>query len=114
MFGGLLPCCLGMLGKIVPFLTWMRAYGPQVGRRPTPSATTLGLPWCERAGLALQLASLLPLLVGTWAGGPIWLGVGTIMFAGGVACFLINQGWILRHLWLARAQPSQARLEAAL
>lgn len=105
IFGGLVPCFLGMLGKIVPFLTWMRAYGPHVGRHPTPSASGLGLPACERMGLGLQLASLLPLLVGTWNLSIIWLGAGMTIFAAGIVCFLVNQGWILRHLWLAPASP---------
>lgn len=103
VFGGLLPCFLGMLGKIVPFLTWMRAYGPQVGRRPTPSASNLGLPRWERAGLGLQFASLVPMLAGTCSLNPSWLSAGTGLFAAGVACFLVNQGRILRHLWLVQA-----------
>lgn len=105
IFGGLMPCFLGMLGKIVPFLTWMRAYGPQVGRRPTPSASNLGLPGWERAGLGLQFASLIPLLAGTWSLNTSWLSAGTGLFAVGVACFLVNQGSILRHLWLVHANP---------
>ena len=47
VFGGLLPCLAGMMCKIVPFLTWMRAYGPRVGRGPTPAASTLArVSWC--------------------------------------------------------------------
>lgn len=108
VFGGLLPCFLGMLGKVVPFLTWMRAYGPQVGRRPTPSASALGLPACERMGLTLEFASLVPLLVGTSTLSTAWLRAGTMIFAAGILCFLVNQGWILRHLWLALAPPLPA------
>ncbi|HEX2862339.1 MAG TPA: hypothetical protein VHN79_11895 [Lacunisphaera sp.] len=105
LVGGLLPCFLGMLGKIVPFLTWMRAYGPHVGRRPTPAASTLGLPRWEAVGLGLPCASLPPLCVGTWTASGPWLSLGTSLLAAGVACFLTHQLWVLRHLWLARALP---------
>jgi hypothetical protein len=38
------PVFAGMLCRIVPFLTWMRAYGPKVGRAPAPAASVFVKP----------------------------------------------------------------------
>ncbi|WP_442887771.1 hypothetical protein [Congregicoccus parvus] len=54
---GLSATVLGMLGKIVPFLVWMRAYGPRVGRIPVPAATSLGEPRLQTLWLAAHLAA---------------------------------------------------------
>lgn len=104
--GGLLPCIAGMMCKIVPFLTWMRAYGPHVGRMPTPPAGALALPALERWGLALQLAAVVPLLIGTWTLSAGWLRGGVWLLALGVAFFLGDMLGVLRHLWtIAAPQP---------
>jgi hypothetical protein len=100
--GGLLPCIAGMMCKIVPFLTWMRAYGPRVGRGPTPSAGALTHPRIERWGLGLQLAAVAPLLVGTWRLSEPWLVVGGWTLAAGVALFVTDMLGVMRHL---RAVP---------
>ncbi len=97
--GGLLPCIAGMMCKIVPFLVWMRAYGPRVGRGPTPPASGLTRPRLERWGLALQGAAVVPLLVGTWLLSEPWLRAGTWLLAVGVALFVADMLGVLRHLW---------------
>ncbi|MCC6414373.1 MAG: hypothetical protein IT582_00470 [Opitutaceae bacterium] len=103
IFGGLLPCFAGMMCKIVPFLTWMRAYGPRVGRGPTPSASTLANARLERWGLALLGLATIPLLVGVWTLQPLWLRAGVWLLAVGVALFVADMLIVLRHLWLAAA-----------
>jgi hypothetical protein len=110
--GGLLPCIAGMLCKIVPFLTWMRAYGPRVGRGPTPAAGALTHPRLEAWGLGLQHAAVLPLLVGAWTLQDIWLRVGTTMLAAGVALFTADMVGVLKHLWLAGAVTPAPKQEA--
>lgn len=100
LLGGLLPCIAGMMCKIVPFLTWMRAYGPRVGRGPTPSANTLNHPRLERWGLALQHLAVAPLLVGAWTLDERWLRMGTWVLAAGVLLFVTDMLGVLRHLWL--------------
>jgi hypothetical protein len=101
--GGLLPCIAGMLCKIVPFLTWMRAYGPLVGRRPTPPAGALTHPRLERWGLGLQQAAVAPLLIGAWTLQETWLRAGAWILAAGVGLFLADMFVVLRHLRLASA-----------
>ncbi len=100
--GGLLPCIAGMMCKIVPFLTWMRAYGPRVGRGPTVSARALTRPRIEQWGLGLQSAAVLPLLVGAWTSSGPWLHAGAWLLAAGVALFVADMAGVLRHLWIAR------------
>jgi hypothetical protein len=99
--GGLLPCIAGMMCKIVPFLTWMRAYGPRVGRGPTPSASNLTRPRLERWAFGLQGAAVAPLLTGTWLMNEAWLRVGAWLLAAGVALFVADMLGVLRHLWVA-------------
>jgi hypothetical protein len=97
--GGLLPAIAGMMGKIVPFLTWMRAYGPKVGRQPTPPATALANARLESWALILQAASLLPLIAGAWLLDVTWLRIGGIVLAVGAGLFVANMIIVLRHLW---------------
>lgn len=97
--GVLLPCVAGMMCKIVPFLTWMRAYGPRVGRGPTPGAGSLAWPVAERWGLALQGAAAIPLAAGAWLASQPLLRAGAWMLALGTLLFLGNMAAVLRHLW---------------
>lgn len=99
IFLGLLPCVAGMMCKVVPFLTWMRTYGPKVGRAPTPPAHSLTHPRLERVGLTLQQVSALPLVVGAWQGSIPWLATGVGLLALGVLLFLLDMLGVLKHLW---------------
>ncbi len=100
IFGGLLPCVAGMMCKVVPFLTWMRAYGPRVGRGPTPPAHALTHPSIERWGLALQQVAVVPLLTGAWTLHSLWLRLGVWLLAVGVALFVVDMLGVLKHLWI--------------
>lgn len=106
ILGGLLPCIAGMMCKVVPFLTWMRVYGPLVGRRPTPPAHSLTQPHLERWGLGLQQLSVLPLLAGAWLLNDFWLRLGTSLLAVGVILFLMDMAGVLKHLWFPAAAPA--------
>jgi hypothetical protein len=55
---------LGMLQKIIPFLTWYAAYGRLVGERPTPSLAALHAPVLHAACLVLHVAGLAVLCLG--------------------------------------------------
>lgn len=100
LFGfGLLPAIAGMMCKIVPFLTWMRAYGPKIGRGPTPSAAAMTQPRVETWAFAVQGAAFGPLIAGAW-----WLNVpllraGAWLLAAGVGLFLTGMIGVLNHLW---------------
>lgn len=108
ILGGLLPCVAGMMCKVVPFLTWMRAYGPHVGRGPTPAAHALTHPRIEQWGLALQQLSVVPLLWGAWTLNEPWLRLGTWILATGVALFVGDMLGVLKHLWIQPVTASPA------
>lgn len=112
ILGGLLPCVAGMMCKIVPFLTWMRAYGPRVGRSPTPAAHTLTHPRIERWGLALQHLAVVPLLVGAWTLNGLWLRLGAWLLAAGVILFTVDMLGVLKHLWAKPAATASATASA--
>ncbi len=97
--GALLPVIAGMMNKIVPFLTWMRAYGPKVGRTPTPPATSLSHARLEFWAMTTQGIAVLPLVIGAWTLNGAMLRVGGILLALGTGAFLANMGRILSHLW---------------
>lgn len=101
--GGLLPLIAGMMSKIVPFLTWMRAYGPKVGREPTPAAGALSSPRLESPGFLLQALAPGPLVVGVWIQDSLLLGVGAWLLGAGVALYLASLLGVLRHLWRSAA-----------
>jgi hypothetical protein len=99
VFGGLLACVEGMLCKIVPFLVWMRTYGPRVGRQPTPQATALGLAGCERGWLRCHVAGVALLAIGSAGGFAIALCAGALVFAAGQVLLFASLGAAARHLW---------------
>ena len=98
--GGLLPVFAGMLCKIIPFLTWMRAYGPKVGRVPTPPASTLSKPRLEAWALNALAVATLPLVLGAYLLKTPLLQLGAAVLALGVGVFLVNMLGVLKHLWL--------------
>lgn len=106
ILGGLLPCVAGMMCKVVPFLTWMRAYGPHVGRRFTPPAHSLTHPRVERWGLALQQGAALPLAWGVWQMEAFWLQIGVWILSAGVLFFLYDMAGVLKHLWFPLTGPA--------
>ena len=107
--GGLLPLFTGMLCKIVPFLTWMRAYGPKVGRGPTPAAGAMTNPRLENWAFALQGIAIVPLVIGAWLLNDWLLAIGACLLAAGVAAFLADMLGVLRHLW----RPSTGKITLA-
>ena len=94
-FGLMVP---GMLCKIIPFLVWMRRYGPRVGREPVPAATTLSSPRLEQSWLLLQLTATATLILGVMIQSTPLTVVGTWLLAAAIGCFLANVGRVLRHL----------------
>lgn len=107
--GGLSLAVLGMLGKILPFLVWMKAYGPRVGRAPVPVATTLSSKPLEHAWLASHLVGLLGLALGaaTSAVWPACAGGALLLLAALLA--LGNAARVLLHLRGVPATPVRPR-----
>jgi hypothetical protein len=81
VLGGVLASVEGMLCKIVPFLIWMRVYGPRVGRQRIPQATELGRASFERVWLFSHGISVLALAIGAGFGKGTALGCGAVAFA---------------------------------
>ena len=107
--GGLSLTVLGMLAKILPFLVWMKAYGPRVGREPVPVATELSSHRLERLWLGAHLAGLAGLTIGVATDARVPVAAGGALLAGGAALWLGNAGRVLRHLWRplpVRATPA--------
>ena len=96
--GALSLAVLGMLCKIVPFLVWMRAYGPKVGKQPVPVATALASRPLENGWLAFHVAGVGLLAAGCGLAGGVALAVAT-------ALFLTNMLRVLAHLG-SRRQPA--------
>lgn len=119
--GGLSLAVLGMLCKILPFLVWMKAYGPRVGRGPVPVATTLSSRTLEQVWLGAHLIGLSGLALGAGASLAWASAAGGTVLAAGAAVYLINAARVVRHLGsprlieksAARPAPVAARPAAA-
>lgn len=99
VFGGVLASVEGMLCKIVPFLVWMRVYGPRVGRQRTPVAAALGRASLERAWVWAHGGAVALLAVGALIGSAPVLGLGAAIFAVGQAALFTSLATTARHLW---------------
>jgi hypothetical protein len=93
-----------MLGKIVPFLVWMRVYGPRVGSGPVPKAAELGWAGAERAWVWLHAAGVLLLAAGAACGHEAVLTGGAWTFGLGQLAMAASLGRVARHL--GRARPA--------
>ncbi|HYP18069.1 MAG TPA: hypothetical protein VEQ65_12730, partial [Opitutus sp.] len=109
--GGVLATVQGMLCKIVPFLVWMRVYGPRVGRQPTPVASALGRPRFERAWVWLHMTATMLLTLGAWSVQRPLLVAGAVLFAIAQAALLTSLAASSRHLW--PTVPTPARVAVA-
>ena len=98
--GAFLPAILGMMCKVVPFLTWMLAYGPRVGRSATPAAHQMTHPRIEGLGLALALCSVGPLAAGAWTLSLALVQAGVVLLLAAVALIIADMVLVLRHLFL--------------
>jgi len=116
MAGGLSLAVLGMLCKILPFLVWMIAYGPRVGREPVPAATGLASRRLEQTWLGMHLAGLALLGAGVFVESQSVMTMGGALLVAGIACYLVNALRVLAHVWRGstvrfeprRPQPASA------
>jgi hypothetical protein len=96
--GTLALSVVGMLLKIIPFLVWMRAYGPRVGREAVPPAHTLGCQRWERIWLASHASGVAALTGAVLAASPILARAGTWLLALAAFVFCLNAARIAAHL----------------
>jgi hypothetical protein len=101
--GALSLMVMGMLCKIVPFLVWMKVYGPRAGRQPVPLAGSLGSRTLETAWLWLHGAALVALVAGVGWNRSALTALGGAVFAVAVALFLADMLRVFRHLFRPRA-----------
>ncbi len=100
IIAGALPLMiLGMLGKILPFLVWMKAYGPKVGRQTVPQTNQLGRPRWERGWGAAHTVAVGILAVGAFTGHGTALTLGTVTLVAALGLYVVHVAAILRHLW---------------
>jgi hypothetical protein len=90
---------LGMLGKIVPFLVWMKAYGPKVGRETIPVATALSSKALERVWLIAQSMGVSLALAAVGSGSPVIAQSAAWVLTFGGSVYMWNLGRVARHLW---------------
>ncbi len=102
--GALSLMVLGMGCKIVPFLVWMRAYGPKVGKAPVPLATALASRKFEYGWLAGHLAGLVVVGVAVAAGDVRIARAGAWLLAAGGGLLLVSFAGVFAHL-----RPNKAK-----
>lgn len=96
--GALSLLILGMTGKILPFLVWLRAYGPRLGKSPVPLATRLGWPRIEALGGGLLLAATLGLTTAALTLHSGLAQVAGLLLASAILALSLNAGRVAWHL----------------
>lgn len=99
LLGGLVPMVSGMLCKILPFLVWLRAYGPMVGKQLVPLAAQLPRVALERVWIEVHAAAVCLLLIGLVRGEAPWLWLGGLGLAVSNGSLWLNFFLVARHLW---------------
>ncbi len=111
VLGGVLMSVEGFLCKIVPFLVWMRVYGPRMGRQVTPQAATLGNARAEAAWVWVHASAVALLGVGAALGNETWLSAGAWVFALGQGLLFASLLKSASHLWRpVQGQPLARRV----
>jgi len=103
--GALSVMILGMLGKIVPFLVWMTAYGPKVGKERVPVATALSSRELERMWIVAHVAGVVLAVAAVWIGSGALARVTAWLLTIGGSLYFWNFGRIARHL-VVRWRPA--------
>jgi len=100
LLGWLVLLIVGVLYKVLPFLTWLHLFGGKMGEAPLPTVADLTRPAWGWASLAFLVGGLLVLVpaVGLGVGGVAR--VGALGFALGVALVLAQAGRVLRLRYL--------------
>jgi hypothetical protein len=96
LLGWLVLLIVGVLYRVLPFLTWLHLFGGRMGESPLPTVADLtrqSWGWASLACLVAGLAVLVP-AVGLGAGDVAR--VGALGFAAGVALVLAQAGRVLR------------------
>ncbi|HAM72136.1 MAG TPA: hypothetical protein DCM86_10880, partial [Verrucomicrobiales bacterium] len=106
LFGVVTLAILGMMQKILPFLVWFRTYAPVAGKAPVPGLSDMSCQGLQAAGLLAYIAGILATATAAALGREEWAAPAWGITSIGVACFVGNALWVLRH-W-TRALP-QAR-----
>jgi cbb3-type cytochrome oxidase subunit 1 len=90
---------LGMLYKIVPFLVWHARYSKQIGRGKVPTLADLYSARLQACGFALYCGGLLSVSISTLLANEQAVRWSVAPLALSLACFAVNLGKILAHLF---------------
>lgn len=105
LFGVVILAILGMLYKIVPFMVWFHSYSAHIGRATIPALADLYSARLQAIGFVFYLAGIACVCGGLMADLRITVRVGTWLWLGSVALFLVNMGLILRHWTHPQIKP---------
>jgi hypothetical protein len=99
LLGWLVLLIVGVLYKILPFLTWLHLFGQKMGAEPVPTVADLTRPWCGWVSLTCLASGLGVLVVAVALGVGTAARMGAASFALGVALMLAQAGRVLmlRH-----------------
>jgi hypothetical protein len=87
---------VGVLYKILPFLTWLHLFGQRMGDEPLPTVADLARPAWGWASLAFLLAGLTVMVPAVGLGAGAAARAGAAGFALGVGLVLAQAGRVLR------------------
>ena len=99
LLGLLAPALQAMLLKILPFLVWYRVYGPEVGKKPTPTLAAMGSRNAQRAFAWLHMAGVLAAAAGIAMISETAVRAAWTAVVLGQACYAVNTLHVLRHLF---------------
>jgi hypothetical protein len=99
---------VGMMLKIVPFLTWYAAFGHLAGRAQVPSIAQLGWPAAEAVAFAGLAGGIVVLAAGAAIGSPPVIRLAGVLLATGALGFAVSLALVLKHL-----VPARRRLQPA-
>lgn len=106
ILGVISTAILGMLYKIVPFLTWHHCYSRLVGYQPVPSMGDLYCAQTQKVGFGIMAAGLLLLISGTLTNSLMLVRLGAILWLLFMLSYLGNLSLILSHFSSSkRSQP---------
>lgn len=95
----------GFLYKIVPFLVWYHAYGPEVGRSKVPSLGDLYSARLQAAGYWLFLTGLAAMSISAALGHETAVRRSTLVLSASLLVFAVNMGRILSHFIHPKTEP---------